>query len=178
MGKKHGIWFELLSHIAIHKKVIENYYWIISSGEREYKQTRFRRKGFEILKFQIEFETINGFEVKITKETRISKDDPTLAMTTDYSYSCMSKSNDTHIRYHSPHDEDYLVDSPWHNKHHRHEFDGVIQKIDIYSYDHRPEKYKFKKYTWKGYPAHVKFLDHEEWPFISEFLKEVADLKN
>lgn len=177
MGKKHGIWFELSSHIAIHKKVIENYNWIIRSGETEYTQTRFQRKGFEILKFSIEFETINGFEVKITKETKISKNDPTLAMTSDYSYNCISKTNSNHIRYHFPHDEDYLAESPWHNKHHKHDFNGAIQKIDIYSFDHRPEKHKFKKYSWKGFPAQVKFLDNEDWPFVSQFLKEIAGLK-
>lgn len=177
MGTKHGIWFDLSTHIAIHKKVIQDFNWLISSGQHEYTITRFKdKKDYEILKFSIEFETTNGFDVKITKETRISKDDSSLAMTSDFSYNCLGKSDNSHLRYHNRHDEDYLVEVPWHNKPHRHSFDGTTQRISVYSHDHRPEKHKFKKYKWKAYQVELKFLDQEDWPFVKEFLEEVSQL--
>jgi hypothetical protein len=33
MGKKHGIWFDLIDHIAIHDEVIEQSSWQIKSGQ-------------------------------------------------------------------------------------------------------------------------------------------------
>ena len=176
MGHKHGIWFDLFDHIAIHKEVIDQNLWQIKSGQTQYVLNRFNKNGFAFLKHSIEFKTINGCEIKITKETKISKDDPTLAVTKEFSFNCISKNGENQLRYHSPHSEDYVKENPWHNKHHRHEFDGKLQKIRIYSFDHRPEKDRTKKYTWKGFPVELHFSDNEDWPFISEFLDEVSHL--
>ena len=37
MGKKHGIQFDLIDHLAIHTKVLKDRDWLIKSGDREYK---------------------------------------------------------------------------------------------------------------------------------------------
>jgi hypothetical protein len=86
-------------------------------------------------------------------------------------------SKNYHLRYHSAHGTAYNPNAPWHDKPHRHEFDGKIQKIDVYSHDHRPKSDQGSKYTWKGYPVDLTFLENEDWPFVSEFLDEVSHLK-
>jgi hypothetical protein len=49
-----------------------------------------------------------------------------------------------------------------------------VQKIDVYSFDHRPKVDQGHSYTWKRLMVVLKFLDHEECPFASEFLDEVS----
>lgn len=177
MGKKHGVWFDLSNHLAIHKDVIQNKFsWLIRSGDTDYTIMKFHDKGHDKIKHSISFETINGYLVNITKETLISSHDPESAMTVDFSYNCLSLKGDYHLRYHSGHSPVYNPNAPWHDKPHRHEFDGNIQQIDIYSHDHRPAKDLLKKYTWKGYPVDLTFLGHENWHYVSQFLDEVAAL--
>lgn len=176
MGKKHGVWFDLAAHLAIHKDVLNKFSWLSKSTENKYSIMNFTENGCDKLKHSIIFETTNGFIVNISKETLISKHDPTSAMTVDFAYGCMGVIRPYHLRYHAAHSIDYNPVSPWHNKPHRHEFDGKTQKIDIYSHDHRATKDQNKKYTWKNSPVNLTFLEHEDWPFISEFLEEVSQL--
>jgi len=176
MGNKHGIWFDLSTHLAIHKDVIEKFDWLILSGDRQYSTMQFSDRGNEKIKHFISFTTTNGYLIRITKETLVSKFDTFSAMTVDFNYGCTELSSNYHLRYHSPHCVEYNPNAPWHNKHHRHEFDGKIKRIDIYSFDHRPEKDRKKKYTWKGFPVELHFLNNEDWPFVSEFLEEVSNL--
>jgi hypothetical protein len=176
VGKKHGVWFDLSSHLAIHTDVIRKFSWLIKSGDQTYKLDRFTSKGNEIIKHTISFETTNGYSVNISKETIVSPHDKDSAMTVDFSYNCFNHKTKYHLRYHSAHNNTYNPTSPWHDKPHRHEFDGKTKKIDIYSHDHRPPKDQNMKYNWQGVPVALNFLEHEEWPFISEFLDEVSGL--
>lgn len=174
MGKKHGVWFDLSTHLAIHTDVIKKFSWLIKSGEQVYNLERFHSKGTQVLKHTISFESTNGYLVNISKETMMSPHDQDSAMTVAFSYNALSTNSDKHLRYHSAHSNTYNPNSPWHDKPHRHEFDGSTKNIDIYSHDHRPKKDQKLKYTWKDKAVVLSFLDHEDWPFVSEFLDEVA----
>ncbi|MCY4643187.1 MAG: hypothetical protein OXB88_01070, partial [Bacteriovoracales bacterium] len=100
-----------------------------------------------------------------------------MAKTKDFGYNCLSKSNSTRLlQYHSPHIDKYQKSTPWHDKAHRHEFIGKTQKIDIYSTDHRPKNERYKRYYWDDGPVRLNFLDHENWPHVHEFLREVSEL--
>jgi hypothetical protein len=55
MGKKHGVWFDLIDHISIHDQVIEQNKWLIKSGQDEYTYQRFKKDGIERLKQDIVF---------------------------------------------------------------------------------------------------------------------------
>ena len=177
MGQKHGVWFDLSTHLAIHNDVIKKFSWLIQSGDTEYKISNLNEKGQDKVKHSISFESTNGYLINITKETLISSLDPESAMTVYFSYNCLSLKGDYHLRYHSAHSPVYNPNAPWHDKPHRHEFDGKKKVIDIYSHDHRPKKDQFNKYTWKGYPVTLTFLENEDWPFVKEFLEEVSYLK-
>lgn len=176
MGTKHGVWFDLAKHLAIHSSVIQKFNWFIRSGASTYNIQRFKKKEDEIIKHSILFETKNGYQVEIAKETLISPHDDSIAMTVNFSYNCIKKSETYHLRYHSAHSNAYNPNAPWHDKPHRHELNGLTKTIDVYSHDHRPIKDKNLRYSWKGYPVKLIFLNHEEWPFISEFLDEVSHL--
>lgn len=174
MGRKHGIWFDLLDHIDIHDKVIEQNLWQIKSGKNEYDYQRIIKNGIEYLKQSISFETYNGCQIEISKEAILSNHNPLLGMTTYFRYNCLCSAKNYHLRYHASHGLAYNPNAPWHDKPHRHEFDGKIQKIDVYSHDHRPMSEQKRTYTWRNYPVILTFLEHEDWPFVSEFLDEVT----
>ncbi len=176
MGKKHGIWFDLIGHLTIHENVLNQYLWLISTDETEYTVRRFSDINQNKLGQKISFETTNGFFIDISKEVHISSHDPKIGMTGAFSYNCLSLKTKFHLGYHSAHGATYNPNAPWHDKPHRHEFDGKIQKIDVYSHDHRPKSDQGRRYTWKGCPVVLTFLDHEDWPFVSEFLDEVSQL--
>ncbi len=177
MGTKHGVWFDLAKHLAIHNSVINQFSWLIQSGQTSYSIQRFQNKGNTIINHSISFETTNGYQVGIIKDTLVSLHDPTSAMTVNFSYNCRKQSTNFHLRYHSAHSSTYNPKAPWHDKPHRHEFDGKQKNIEIYSHDHRPKKDQLNKYTWKGFPVTLTFLENEDWPFVSEFLEEVSFLK-
>lgn len=174
MGKKHGVWFDLFEHIAIHDEVIEQNLWQIKTGQDEYVYQRFIKNGAQKLKQDIKFVTHNGCSVEISKETLISIHNPHLGMTDDFRYNCLIPNKNYHLRYHAAHSKTHNPNAPWHDKPHRHEFDGKTQKIDVYSHDHRPTSDKKRAYTWNGHPVVLTFLEHEEWPFVSEFLEEIS----
>lgn len=174
MGNKHGVWFNLFEHIAIHDNVIKQNQWQIKSGQDEYRYLLIEKNGVKKLKQEITFETYNNCHIEISKETLISNHNPANGMTSSFSYNCLKLSSKYHLRYHAAHGVTYNPNAPWHDKPHRHEFDGKVQRIDVYSYDHRPKSDQGRSYTWKGYPVLLNFLDHEDWPFISEFLEEVS----
>jgi hypothetical protein len=177
MGKKHGIWFDLVEHITIHDKVIENYAWLIKSEHRGYDYQRYEKNGTSLLKQIISFETYNDCVVSIAKEAIISTNNTPSVMTLDFSYNCHRPKHNYHLRYHSPHGQTYNHNSPWHDRIHRHEFDGKVQRIDVFSFDHRLKADLGRKYSWKTYPVVLNFLDHEDWPHVSEFLDEVSNLQ-
>lgn len=173
MGKKHGVWFDLFEHIAIHEDVIKQNRWQIKSGQEDYQYQRITKNGVERLKQDIAFETHNGCQVEISKETLISNHNSHLGTTTYFRYNCLLPFKNVHLRYHAAHGVSYNPNAPWHDKPHRHEFDGKTQKIDVYSFDHRPLTDQKKIYTWKQFPVALNFLNHEDWPFVSEFLDEI-----
>jgi hypothetical protein len=174
MGKKHGVWFDLIDHISIHDQVIEQNKWLIKSGQDEYTYQRLKKDGIERLKQDIVFETHNGCQIEISKETLISNHNLHNGMTTYFRYNCLIPKKNYHLRYHAAHGTTYNPNAPWHDKPHKHEFDGKTQKIDVYSHDHRPTGDQKRTYTWKAYPVILTFLNHEDWPFVSEFLDEIS----
>ncbi len=103
MGKKHGIWFDLIDHIAIHDEVIEQSSWQIKSGQGEYNYQRIQKDGIDRLKQDIAFETNNGCSIEISKETLISIHNPHNGMTIYFRYNCLMPSKNYHLRYHSAH---------------------------------------------------------------------------
>ena len=158
MGKKHGVWFDLSAHLAIHNDVINKFSWLIKDYDNnQYSLLKFQDKGFDKIKHSISFKTTNGFRIDIIKETIISKHSSESAMTVGFAYNCLGLNTDYHLMYHSSHDVTYNPNAPWHDKSHRHEFDGKVKKIDIYSYDHRIEKDQSRRYTWKGRSVNLNF---------------------
>lgn len=176
MSKKHGVWFDLLDHIAIHDEVIEQNLWQIKNGQDQYDYKRMSVNGIERIKQDIAFETYNGCQIEISKETLVSSHNPHLGMTSHFRYNCLIPASNFHLRYHAAHGFLYNSNAPWHDKPHRHEFNGKVQKIDIYSHDHRPLQDQKRSYTWKSFPVVLNFLNHEDWPFVSEFLDEISNL--
>ena len=177
MGTKHGVWFDLLDHLAIHKQVLNRFDWMIKSGAKDYSIVRIDHKSHSEIGNEIEFTTVNDFKVKISKKTITSSEKPPKFGKTNYfSYNCFEVKGIYRLQYHSAHDFTYNPNSPWHDRPHKHEYDSKIQKIDIYSFDHRPEADRNKKYYNKDGEIHINFLGHEDWPFISEFLQEVCQL--
>lgn len=180
MGDKHGVWFDLVDHITIHKKVLDIFSWLIKSGDTEYDVQKILRgnKAVEI-SHDASFYTHNGFYVDIKKRTELSSETPPrFGMTVFFSYNCFKAiGNEKVLQYHSAHSSSYNPMAPWHNKPHRHFFDGNEQKVEIYSHDHRPLSEKLKKYTWAKGSVELQFLNHENWPYIKEFLDEVSSLK-
>lgn len=97
MGKKHGIWFDLIDHIAIHDEVIEQSSWQIKSGQDEYNYQRIQKDGIDRLKQDIAFETNNGCSIEISKETLISIHNPHNGMTIYFRYNCLMPSKNYHL---------------------------------------------------------------------------------
>lgn len=178
MGKKHGVRFDLVDHLAIHSKVIKDYYWLIESGDTDYNIKKIDHGTHLEFFHEAKFKTTNGFNIEISKHTISSSENPPESgITVGFSYDCLiGKTNERFLHYHSPHSKVFNNNAPWHDKPHRHFFDGTTQNIEVYSYDHRPLSDKFKKYFWEHGPIRLTFLDHENWPFISEFLEEVSVL--
>ena len=178
MGKKHGIQFDLIDHLAIHTKVLKDRDWLIKSGDREYKVEKIDHTTHLEFVHEAKFVTNNGYYVEILKRTISSSENPPRSgITSWFSYDCFKEeSKDRILHYHSPHSKIFNANAPWHDKHPRHYFDGAIQKVDVYSFDHRPKSDHLKKYTWDGGSIKLTFLGHEDWPFISQFLDEVSEL--
>ena len=178
MGKKHGVWFDLLDHLAIHTKVLLDFNWLIKSGNSTYVVNTINHKSHIEITHEAKFYTTNGYYVEIAKETISSNENPPkYGMTVSFSYDCFKEdTKEKFLQYHSPHTPIYNTNAPWHDKPHRHKFTGKIQSVDVYSFDHRPLNDRMRKYSWEKGPVHLVFLGHEEWPFISEFLKEIASL--
>lgn len=176
---KHGVWFNLTKHIQIHNDVIEQYGWLIKSGEQGYRinSTHLEDGGIE-LTHKITFTTHDDYRVQIFKWTQLSEEyPPQYGLTVRFRYNCLSLKSSYRLMYHSAHSKIYNARAPWHFRPHRHEFDGQVAKISVYSDDFRPEGERDRKYTWKDFPAELEFLGHENWPFVSEFLEEVSNLK-
>lgn len=177
MGTKHGIWFDLRRHLSIHKQVIKNYLWLIKSGETEYRTGAIKKDGTHYLTHEIKFHTTNGYLVEVFKSTIVSKKaSPELGLTYEFGYNCIQEDGDYKLQYHSAHSSAFNPKSPWHHVPHRHEFIGNTQKVDVYLYDDRPKDQRQKKYKWSGGKVELNYLDHQDWPFVSEFLDEVSNL--
>jgi hypothetical protein len=97
------VWFDLIDHISIHDQVIEQNEWLIKSGQDEYKYQRLKKDGIERLKQDIIFETHNGCQIEISKETLISNHNPHNGMTTYFRYNCLISKKNYHLRYHAAH---------------------------------------------------------------------------
>lgn len=178
MGQKHGVWFDLLDHLAIHTKVLSSYSWLVKSGDDKYTLKTINHGTHLEISHEASFYTNNGFYVEIAKRTISSSEKPPkYGMTKSFSYDCFDKNKKEKVlQYHSPHSTSYNSNAPWHDKPHRHIFIGNQQFIEIYSFDHRPLNDRLKKYSWEKGSINLLFLGHEDWPFVSEFLEEVVDL--
>ena len=135
-------------------------------------------------KFSVKFVlAINGYEIKITKISKVSfrhlKNNtliPDKALSLEFNYVAYNTNKNHIIRYCSPHDTTYDPNRPWHIKHHRHEFDGTIENILIYSDDDRPFMDRFKKkFQVDGHNTNIRY-QNIDWPHISEFLTEIYTL--
>lgn len=180
MASKHGIWFDFDRHIDIHRNVLSG--WKSSMvTPTDYTETWEKPNEH---KFSVKFIfAINGYEIKITKITKVSfkylKNNisiPDKALTTDFSYAAFNNHKNHMIRYCSPHEIIYDQTMPWHHKHHRHEFNNNVENILIYSDDDRPFLDRFKrKFPVDG---HMATIQHQniDWPHISEFLTEIYKL--
>ena len=172
MRSKHGQWFEYDRYIAIHENVINDYQWLIQSGDTQYKINKIKSgKRLQELKFEIKFTTSNRFMIYITKRAEVSPKQ-TKVRTSFFSYHCQKLGYQ--LRYDSAHDETYNPNAPWHNHPHRHEIKDNSQKINIYGDDHRPKSDKSRRsYTSEGKRVTIEFLGHKNWPHVKEFLDEV-----
>lgn len=131
----------------------------------------------DIIFHEVKFVTIKDLAVEIQKRTTASSEfPPKYGLTTYFNYRCIDPNSKHQIMYHCSHSDNFNPNAPWHFKPHRHEFDGTVQKIDVYGDDFRPIGERGRKYTWKGFPVILNFLGHENWPFVSEFLQEVSNL--
>ncbi len=174
---KHGIWFDLFDHLKIHDEVIDQYSWLVASGDTGYTIDKVQNgKSYDIY-HSISFQTTNNCNIRIDKTTATTDEAaPTHGLTTSFSYNCIKQDRTYELMYHSAHSRRYNPLAPWHTKPHKHEFDGKIQRIHIYSEEHRPLSERGRKYTWKNFPVEMKFLGNSDWPFVSEFLNEVSKL--
>ena len=178
MGTKHGEWFDLTKHLQIHTDVISDYNWLIKAGQNSYTVNSIDLGDSLEITHEIKFETHNGYGIEIFKRAQTSTEKPPkYGLTEMFRYNCFSKKSDYHLMYHSNHSEKYNPNAPWHLRPHRHEFDGKIQKLSVYSKDFRPAEERKRKYTLKDCPVDLTFLEHEDWPHVKEFLDEVGHLK-
>lgn len=178
MGSKHGEWFDLVDHLAIHEDVIDSFQWLIKSGDREYSVSNLGGHGSKYIFHQIKFFTINNFFVEIKKKTELSDEKiPRYGLTQAFSYNCFDLKNIPVLQYHSAHSTKFNPMAPWHHKPHRHAYDGKVQRIEVYSFEDRPKDQRNAVYTWEKGKIELSYLDHYEWPFVKEFLDEVSTLK-
>lgn len=174
---KHGRWFDLDKHLQIHTDVIESFSWLIKTGDHKYKVTSAKNDSGIIIFHYLKFISLKDFSIEIQKRTLTSSEfPPKYGLTTYFNYSCIDLNSKFQIMYHCSHSEKFNPNAPWHFKPHRHEFDGKIQKINIYASDFRPLEERDRKYIWKGFPVVLNFSNNENWPFVSEFLEEVSTL--
>jgi hypothetical protein len=175
---KHGIWFDLYDHIKIHDDVLQQYQWLIARGQTEYLVENVTSRDGQEIEHSLNCVTTNGHQLQILKTTITSQEMvPLYGLTASFSYNCFKINGHYELRYHSAHSKIYNSMAPWHSSPHRHEFDGKVKNIEIYSKDFRPLNERKNNHTWKGHPVKLVFLEHENWPFISEFLEEVSHLK-
>lgn len=180
MPTKHGIWFDFDRHIDIHRNNLAGWKssMVVPADYDEIWEAP------DVHKFSLKFQfQINGYEIKITKLSKVSfkviKNNvqiPDKVKTLEYSYVGYNQHKNHMIRYCSPHSDTYDKQLPWHHKHHRHEFDGYIENILIYSEDDRPYLDRFKKNFLSGKQNVSIQFQNIEWPHVSEFLSEIYKL--
>lgn len=178
MGSKHGQWFLLEKHLSIHSTVLQSFDWLIKEGDRKYQIDFEVQSNKKYITHLAKFKTQNDFLIKIEKVTLLSSENsPKYGKTDSFSYNCIGK-NGYKLQYHSPHSYVFNLEAPWHHEYHRHEIIGKVQKIDVYSEDVRNEDERKRKLTWgiEKQKVELNYLNHQEWPFIKEFLDEVSSL--
>lgn len=178
MGSKHGEWFNLQRHMSIHNEVLLSFGWFIKGNNKTQYQVSRELRGDELyLIHNTAFETTNNFSIFIKKATLLSSENPPkYGLTKRFSYNALSQNSGHKIQYHSAHSHAFNPLAPWHDKPHRHEFVGKIQKIQVYSDDNRPVEERLKAYSWEHGNIELTYLSHQNWPFVKEFLDEVANL--
>ncbi len=166
MGKKHGEWFDLEKHLAIHDTVIEDFEWRIQSGDTRYRIDRFKEGEQKFIRHEIKFKTTNSLLVEIKKKTILSTDKK-YGLTRFFSYNCFDLEGKPVLQYHSRHSYELNPLAPWHHHCHRHQYMGKVQKIVIYHEDDRPEDQRESKYTWGNDQSEVDLTyTSDDWPFF------------
>jgi hypothetical protein len=177
---KHGQWFPFSQHIQIHDDVLAKY----ESAMIVPQEYSLNYLSHDVLEHSVEFEfSHNGYRVKIEKESYVKfsknsvtgKFEPTQALTKFYNYVAWHSDKGHHIRYCSPHEENYRSDLPWHHKHHSHESWKKNQDtVKIYSNDDRPFTDRSKiQFTVDRSTVKINYLGEIDWPNVKDFLKQV-----
>lgn len=178
---KHGIWFDFIRHMQIHRSVLAGW-----SSCMVNPQTYSENIAGDTLELQVKFQfAVNGYEVEIQKFGKIAftmdvggNKVPHQVRTETFGYSAFNQVKGHSIRICSPHEFKYNPNYPWHTKHHRHDIDTSGELITIYSEDDRPiyDKIRFgHKYMSGGKQVKVQYTD-QTWPHLSEFFSETFKL--